>query len=812
MRIAGLVSIVILLLSVFAYANIDDYYGETILSVRLSETTAADSFLVYNSSGLIPGNTLTAGKVQDAVKKIFALGLFSDVSILAEKGSRGVDILIEVQSYPRISKIKFRGNDKIKSKKLRKEITVSDGRIVSPGVIKSNTELIERIYEDKGYLNARVETEITPDDKEPEKAILTFKIKEGRKVKIRRVAFINNRAFTDKKLRSKISTKQKSLFRSGNFDREKFREDKQKIIDFYKEKGYIDAVITSDSILYGNQETMRFREFSAVPGDNAKDMYVKFYVDEGEQYYFGKFSWEGNELFKDSKLSSIFKVKEGDIYSQKKYDDMLFKLYELYQDEGYWYVQIDEQKNPREQTLDVHFNIIEGSPVYVRLVNIEGNTKTKDKVIRRELKIKPNSVFKRSVLGRSIREVMVLNFFGNVTPDWNILDNGDIDLILKVEEKPTGQFQLGAGYSAADKLVGTLGLGMPNFMGGGQTVSFNTEFGARRTTFSVSYYEPWLLDTPTSLGTSVYYQERDYYDYYDEGRAGGSIRLGRRLNWPDNYFKVYSSYSLEKTDCFNFSNDYKEAYIDTIRNFYIFDGDDSTLVAADTSYGGGQVAFDWPLISSVLSLTLERDSKNLAQFATAGSDIWWTGELGGTFLGGYWDYFKQSVNSEFYYTPFWKLTFTLKAKWGYMFGIYNKNAVSYSEKYTPGGTDPDGIVRGYDDSKVGPLLVDGRNNEYPIGGRSMAVYNLELVFPLVEQQFYLLLFTDAGNAWLSAKELTRNFYDPWELKKSVGFGFRVVAPMVGIIGFDFGIPFNDYNIDGSKNRGLKPHFQIGRGF
>ena len=798
MRIAGLVSIIIIVAAVISLAGVEEYYGQTILSVDLANNTvAADSFLVYNSSGLIPGDILTAGKVQDAVKRIYGLGLFSDVKVLAEPATRGVRIHLQIESYPRISKIRFRGNKNIKTKKLKKTVTLTEGRIVSPGVVISNKGLIKDLYEDKGYLNAQIETETAPDIEDSSRVVLTFRVKEGSKVKIRRIAFIGNRAFPDKKLRSKISTKQKSLFRGGNFDRIKFNEDRQKIVDFYKEKGYIDAVVLADTVCYGNQDKMRFGEFTAIPGDDAKDMYIKIWVEEGERYYFGNFTWEGNEIFKDDKINSVFNIKEGDVYNQKKYDEMLFKLYEMYQDEGYWYAQVDEQKTPRDQKLDVHFSIVEGNPVYVRMIHIEGNTKTQDKVIRRELKVRPNTIFKRSILGRSLREVMVLNFFGNVTPDWNILDNGDIDLIINVEEKPTGQFQVGAGYSASDKLVGTIGLGIPNFRGGGQTVSFNSDFGKRRTTFSLSYYEPWLLDTPTSLGLSVYFQERDWYDYYDESRRGGSIRVGRRLNWPDNYFKIYTSYSLESIRYYNFSDDFIEGsyYRFIVRN------NDGDSVGVD-SVLTGIVTYDWPLMSSIWSVTLERDSRDLSQFATSGSDIWWTGELGGTFLGGNWDYYKQTLNSEFYYTPFWRFTFSLKTKWGYSFGIHNANEVPFAAKFTPGGTDPDGIIRGYDDSDVGPQNVNGA----PIGGRSLAVYNAELTIPLADQQFYVLLFADAGNAWLSASDLSKNFYNYKKLMKSYGFGFRVVAPMIGIIGFDFGMPLN------GPDKGLKPHFQIGRGF
>lgn len=772
-----------MLLCSAARADLNDFLGLPITTIKLSATAAADSFLVYNSSGLTPGEILTAAKIQDAIKKIYALGLFSDIDIFAEKSLRGVALSIQVKAYPRVSKIVIRGNGNIKSKTIKNKLSILEGRIVSPGAIKSNVQIIKDLYEDKGFLMADIQSELTPEPDDTSKAKLTFKIDEGRKVRVREISIVGNRHFTDDKIRSKMSTRVKSFLRSGTFDKEKFKEDKDKILDFYKNQGYIDAVITADSVIYSEFRQMHYSVTGGTTYVASPDLLIKLNIDEGQRYYFGDFTWDGNSVIGDDKIAGVFDVKEGEHYNQKKYDNMVFKIYEMYQNEGYLYARVDEKKSPSDNKLDVHFQITENQPVHVHMINIQGNTKTKEKVIRRELKIKPTEVFKRSVLGRSLRDIMILNFFANVTPDMDVLENGDIDLILKIEEKPTGQFQIGAGYSAQDKLVGTLGLGMPNFFGGGQTITLDAEFGKLRNTFSISYYEPWFRDTPTSVGLSVFYQERDWYDWFTEGRRGGSLRVGRRLRWPDNYFKIFSSYSLEEIKYFSISSGYKS---DNVDNPYSVD------------------KTNWPQRSSSLSLTLERDSRDLSQFATRGADVYWTGELGGTVLGGDWNYSKQVAAIDYYYTPFWKFTVSLKGKWGFLAGIYHgEDDVPYSERFTPGGTDPDGIIRGYEDSRIGPTTAAGGY----LGGRSEVIYNLELTVPLAEQQFYILLFADAGNAYRTGDELRRNFYK--NFYKSAGLGFRIVAPMIGIIGFDFGIPFNGPENDQGK---IRPHFQIGRGF
>ncbi len=736
----------------------ETYWQQSIISVGVEGITAADTFLVLNSSGLVAGDILAPGMVQDAVKGIFGLGLFSDVEINAERGDSGVHLVIKVREYPKLRKLKFSGNKKIKKKKLQETVTLFEGRLAAPREIKNNIERIKSLYSEKGYLLADIEPSQEPVENDSDLVDLEFKISEGSKVRIGQILFSGNKEFTDKKLRGKMSSKQKGLFRSGSFEREKYLEDKDKIIDFYKEQGYIDAVILRDSVWYS---------------DNKTRMFINMDLREGRRYYYGSMDWEGNTLFTDDDFRGKIKLKEGKIYNQKKYDETLFKFHELYQDQGYWYAQIEENTIPRGDTLDFHLKITENNPVHLRLINIVGNTKTREKVIRRELLIKPGMIFKRSLLGRSLREVMVLNFFGDVTPDWDILPNGDIDLKIKVQEKPTGQFTIGAGYSQRDGMVATIGLGVPNLFGTGQTATLNLDMGKRRNTFDLSYQEPWLLDTPTSLYGQFYLQDRNWNDAFVERRLGGSIRVGRRLRWPDNYFRVFAGYRLENVDYYDISSSYIEANRDNPNSID---------------------KLNWPLTTSAASITILRDSKDLPQFPTSGALVSWRGELAGTLLGGDWDYFKQDYTAEYYKTLIWKAVGMIRARFGEIDGIHRGDKdIPYSERYGPGGVDPDGTIRGYDDGQVGPYNR----------GRFNLIYNLELSVAVAEQQFYVILFADAGNSYLALDDikLTRGYY------RSIGPGFRIIIPFVGVMGFDFG-----YAFDGLDKGKWKTHFQIGRGF
>jgi len=739
-------------------------WQKTIVSVAVEGIQSADTFLVLNSSKLVTGDVLTPGLVQDAVKGVYSLGLFSDVEIDGEPAEGGVKLTIRAEEYPKLRNLKFTGNKKIKKKKLSETVTLFEGRLVSPNEVKNNVERLKRLYAEKGFLLVDIEIVTGPVEENKGLVDLEFKISEGKKVRVGSISFSGNTEFADKKLRGKMSTKQRGFFRSGGFDSEKYLEDKDKIITFYKEKGYIDAVIMRDSVWYSDDKTR---------------MFIKVNLREGTKYYFGNLAWEGNTLFENRAFDTKIKIKYGQIYNQKKYDETLFGFHELYQDQGYWYAQIDEESHARGDTVDFHWKITENNPVHVRLINIRGNNKTREKVVRRELTIKPGTIFKRSALGRSIREVMILNFFSDVVPEFEFLPNGDIDLRLDVTEKPTGQFSVGAGYSARDKLVATIGLGVPNLLGSGTTATLNMELGKNRNTFDISYLEPWLLDTPTSVSLNAYLQDRQWYDWFLERRYGGSIQIGRRLRWPDNFFRAFWGYRLEKVNYLDISEAYRNEN-------------------ADNPYS--ILRYSWPLTTSSASMTVLRDSRDLPQFPTSGAVVSGQWELAGTILGGHWNFYKQTYSAEYYKKLFWRVVAMGRARYGEMGGIYHgERDIPYSDRFAPGGVDPDGTIRGYDDGTIGPYDSRGAF----LRGRFELIYNLELTIGIVDQQFYILFFADAGNAYSELNDIRpfKRYY------RAVGPGFRIIVPMIGIMGFDFGYPF-----DGRDKEQWKTHFQIGRGF
>jgi outer membrane protein insertion porin family len=738
-----------------------------ISKVEVSGNRSVNQSLIVNMSGLVVGSELRPATIQEAIKRIYAMNLFSDIQIEGEEQGDGVKLVIVVKEFPRVREIEISGNRKIKRQDIDEKINITAGKVISQVDVKSAVDGIKSLYNEKGYLSAQIRSELIQTDT-PREVILTFEIDEGRKVKIKKIYVEGNQAFKASKIRKQMKNKQDSWWRGGEFDPDQYEEDKEAIIEFYKKKGYLDAQIGSDSMWYGPDK---------------KNLFIQINLREGQKYKFGEVSWEGNKLFPSDKLRKLVKFKEGDVYSQNKYDETLGDIYFLYQEDGHLYTQVEDQTTTRGDVVNVTYSITEGVPANVRYINIRGNTKTKEKVIRRELSLVPGQRFRRSFLMRSLRDVNYLNYFSNVVPDYEVLPNGDIDLIIKVEEKPTGQIMFGAGYSARDKLVGNIGLGIPNFRGNGQNLSINWDFGKTTQTIQFSFTEPWFRDTPTSVGFDVYQTSRNWYNEYTEKNKGFGLRLGRRLSWPDNYFRVFWRYRWEQIE------------------YEVPDQPDTTYTARYLSEA------DWPRNTATTSFTIVRDSRDLPQFATGGSVLSWRTEVAAEFLGGDFSYHKHIFEASHFQKLLWNFVLATHLKAGVLDGRDRDAPGIYGEKFAPGGTDPDGMIRGYSDASIGAIDPSGLIQEK---GRSVLVYNVELQYPLVEQQMYFLLFADAGNAWLSGMRMrpfALEHKSNKDLFRSLGLGVRLMIPGMGLVGFDFG-----YGFDHPDRGEWKPHFQFGTTF
>ncbi len=804
-------SSIIFLTLFLASVSLTSAQSYNIVDIRVEGNKTASSSLILSAAAINKGDQLTAATTQEAVRRLYGLGFFKDVSVDAEEITGGVSLVIKVIELPKLAGIEFKGNKKIKTKEFNEKLKLAVGSYVSPGLIfQKKSEMLD-LYGKKGYFLASVEPS-TVYGADSSQIFLTYDIHEGSKVKVEKVVLTGTSQVPANDVIGQMRNRHRGFLKSSDFDIEKYAEDKDKVIEYLHKKGYIDAYLKTDST---SVDSVRNR------------MIVYFDLYEGPRYYFGKTDWKGNQVFDNNILSKVLKYKEGQIFNSEKFDESTYEIYYLYQEKGYLHTRVTDDRKTRDSLIDVTFDVVEGLPSKVDLVKITGNTKTREKVIRREISIKPGQTFNRSLMIRSVRDIMQLNYFGNVVPDIADLPSGDVDVLIKVTEKPTGQISAGAGYSGQDKFVGTFGLGIPNFRGMGQDMSFSVDVGSRRNSYSLSFTEPWLFSTPTSVGTDLYYTNRRWYDDYTEGRQGGSIRLGRRLKWPDNYFKAYTRYRLEGDRFYDFNVAYDQTHrnIDSI-DYYI---DNNGVRQSKYNYGkpipGSLLEFGekWKNSSSI-QLAFERDSRNLPEFATSGSIISYSFEATGGLLGGYWEYQKHTIDLAKFIPVFWKVALAGKLSFGAISAPHGDNKILEFDRFSPGGTGYDGVVRGYDDGSLIPdsttrdiityhrytdstfhtidsTYIDTVYNKVSIRAKYMLVGNLELQIPVIENQLYTLLFYDIGNSWLYRKEIKLN-----TLYRGFGVGFRLVVPGVGTIGFDFGRPLDNR---AGQSKGWHPHFQIG---
>ena len=825
-----------------------------VVEVVVEGNKVASRSLILGVSAIELGSPLSPTATSETIRRLYALGIFSEVQIEGEVVTGGLKVYIVVKELPKLTAIEFKGNKEVGSDELRDKMNLGVGGYISPYLTNLKKNEIAEIYGNKGYFQADIKSELEYSD-DSTSAILRYIIDEKSKVKVEKVYLTGVERVEPDELIGKMRNRKRGFLKSSDFAKDKYQEDLDKIIDELHKKGFIDAYLISDSTTIDTTT-------------NRMQIYLNVY--EGPQYYFGKATFTHIEELPEKYLEKKLKFNENDIFDSEKYQQSLEEIYSAYYDIGHLHIRLIDERTTREDSLiDINYDITEGLPSKINLVNIVGNTKTKDKVIRRELSALPGQKFNRELLIRSVRDAMALNFFTNVTPVPRDLPNGDVDIDFQIQEKQTAQASAGAGYNSQDGVVGNLGLGIPNFRGMGQNLSFNTDFGKSRNSFTVSFTEPWLYGRPTLFGTDIYSTKRQWFDEYTETRQGASIKLGKRLRWPDNFFRVFTSYRLERDKYEDFSDAFtvSQSYNDDI-NYHQIDDSGRFVYTTDSNYvdGIGWVPYTYPTIinrrvptepfpgsilnynekwhtASRISFTISRDSRNLPEFATSGSKFVYTFEKTGGFLGGFWEYTKHQVSYAQFF-PIWKgIALAVRSQFG---AIVSPNAsdstILLSDRFTPGGVAYDGIVRGYDDgSLTADTLINNRidtsyyffdslkivNQDFDITnadsisidtligsedqvynrvrGNYMFITNIELQIPIVKQSIYGIIFFDAGNSWHKFEDI----HSFSQLYSSGGLGFRIAVPGIGTIGFDFAKPFNNIR---NQDNGWRSHFQIGTTF
>jgi outer membrane protein insertion porin family len=724
----------------------------TLEAIEIEGNRVADRELIVSSLGLVVGQTISRDDVKRAVRKLNGLGLFDDVDFYAdETAPEKLKLTVRVEEKRRVAAILFEGEKKVDEATLREKLTVKEGQIFDDRLLAEQIRAIEKTYKEKGYSQVKITTSVADTEAEgPGRVRVTFQVEEGRKVKIRAVRLIGADDLERDQVMKGVKTKKKGWLWGGDFKEEVLKEDLERIAQNLRNSGFKDAP-TPEYVLHFDEREPRLE--------------VEIQVEPGALYTMGPATWEGEQVVAEEELVKLLAWEVGSAYSEEKINQTVSDAYALYAERGYIYVGIDPRKVTNGRTVALQFQVTEGEPSMVRQVRISGNTRTKEKVIRRQLVIHPGEKFSRTALMRSQRDVFQLGFFEDVKVDFERAGTGssDIDIVFEVKEKQTGTLQAGAGFSSDGGLTGFIEMGHNNLFGNGQQLNFKWENGSRRNDQELSFTEPWFLDTPTSAGFDLFNTTR-VRDIFDDRRRGGAVRFGRPLPWPD-YTRAFLSYRIEEV---------------TIEN---------------VDRGINLNTAEFPRTTSSVALSLTRNSTDSPFYPKTGARATWRSELAGGILGGSVDFHKHVLDARTYVPTLWRPVLMLRSRAGIIDGYGDASSVPDYETFRLGGTTAN-YLRGYPDYDVVP-----RGNDRFPGGRAMITFTSELQF-LVAEPLHGLLFFDAGDTWNSTDDFRLT-----DLRKGAGIGIRLEIPLLGQIGFDYG-----YGFDREGGGRWEPHFLIGPQF
>ncbi len=722
-------------------------------SIEIEGNTFVSDSLITRTLGVRIGEPVNPAVYGSGIRTLFDLGYFQGITVYADSVSPELtNILIRVQENPIVGSVLFENPGRLDVNKARDSLMIFPGQTLSMGAVSDAEALLRRMYAQKNRHLATVEARWGQPDSQGRRDLI-FVCEEGPDVRVGEIVFTGNTAFTDRELRGRMNTRQDSFWRSGKLKEDEFAQDAGRIQEHYNRNGYPDA-----RVLGSSREIM----------EDGRHLRITMNVFEGPYRRFGQVSFSGGASIPDSTLQRASRIRAGEEYDLRQMERTIENLYTLYQDKGYFYAAVQPQVTiNHDGEMDVAFQITEGNRAHVRRIDITGNTRTCDNVIRRELTVYPGDLFSRTALLRSMRNVFYLNYFGNVVPDFRPVEGSqDVDLVMMVEEKTTGRAGLGAGYSGSDGMSGYVEYGEENFRGRGQSISAAYQFSKRTQNVQLGFTEPWFLDTPLTLGAQLYRTSSNYTEY-DRLKTGGSILVGRPIPGLD-FVRASVRYTLERVNVFNITSDTTSYYYD-LRNT------------------------TWPRWESSVRYSLSRDSRDRQNFPGEGSLNSLTLQYAGGPLGGDIGYQKYLLDSQWYVPVWWKFFLTLRARAGYVAGFGGEEPPAY-EFFQLGGTGFYG-VRGY-----GERTIAASEGYETVGGRSMLIFTAEYRLRIIDQ-LQLSLFADAGNTWNRWSTIDLN-----DLNRGAGMGVRVEVPMLGILGIDYA-----YGFDG-PNRGWEPHFQIGTSF
>lgn len=701
---------------------------------------------------------------RDDIKRLYETGFFSDITVDLQDIEGGLKVIFKVEERPVIEEIVIQGNRTMNRSVLSREMKSKAGQYLSLSLVKEDVAAIKKEYEKKGLPDVSVEQKIETAEL-TNKTKITFIVTEGQRVKIRKIYIDNNFRFSDRALIGLIKTRAASILNPGYFKEDQFNDDLERIKAFYLKNGYLDVKV----------------DYS-VDHNEKGDLYIRITVDEGKQYTVGSITIRGNDKFPQKEIEGSLKACLVDgVFTYDALKEDVANIQGFYFGKGYIFVHVKEAESldPSTGKVSISYAIEENDIAYVDRIEIRGNLKTKDKVVRRELRIKPGERFDGDKLKRSKERLYNLGFFEEVNYDTEPgTEPNQRNLVVDVKEAKTGSFSFGGGYSSVDQLIGFVEIEQKNFdwqnwktfTGAGQDLKLRGEMGSVRKDFELSFTEPWMLDHPVAFGFDAYNRIHDKNSDvgfgYVENRLGGDLRLGKDFT---EYIKGGMTYRLERVD--------------------ISDVDPSATADLQSEVGQN-------LISS-MEFSLTRDTTDNVFNPTRGLVLSGSYEIAGGPFGGDKDFNKVFGLASQYIPLFGKGVLQLEARAGLAAPFDSTKKVPIYERFYAGGAD---TIRGYEERSVGP--ADPVTSD-PIGGDALFIANAEYTYPLVEF-IKGAVFIDTGNVWSKFSE-----FGSGGLKTGIGFGVRIKTP-IGPMKLDYGIPLD--LAPGKSERKGRFHFSMTHGF
>lgn len=734
-----------MLLCSTASATQDEIADVLIVGNRRIESSA-----IMTAVKLKSGSKFFEEKVDEDIKSIFSLGFFSDVKAEKNLSVKGIVLTYIVTEKPVVREIIFEGNKALASDKLKEALDIKTNSIFSTKELVKGISKIKKLYTDEGYSQAEIEP--VKSFLSPYELKLTLKVKEGDKILIRSIGFEGNSAFSDSKLKGMMETKQDWwlawLTGAGVYKDDVLKNDMLLITEHYMNNGYINFKLAEPKVELAPDK---------------KALLVQIVMTEGDKYSTGQIDFRGDLLETKEELGKRLKMKTGDVFSRAALRQEIFSLTDVYADKGYAFANVNPltTMNSANRVIDIVFDFEKGEKVYIDRINIAGNAKTRDKVIRREMRISESELYSATGLKKSKQNLMNLGFFEEATIATS-KGKGDnkLNLDVNVKEKPTGTFSIGGGYSSLDGFVGQGSVQQANLFGYGLKSNASASIGGKSSTYSLGITDPYFLDTKWSVGADVYRTERQYVDYTKRA-TGGDIKAGYQLS---DTLGTFLLYKLEKASIMKESF----ALLETRRLY-------PDLVTANDS------------TTSSVTASISRNTTDYRIDPSSGMTNSLSVEFAG--LGGTNRYLRYIAQTAQFFPVGLGTVFMVHGTFGHIAEMGAK--IPIDEKFYLGGIS---TVRGYGGRTISPDVITpqkdgvtkdptGEQRAY-IGGDTEVVLNVEYTVPLLKEAGVKgVLFFDAGNS----KDGISNSFSG--ILTSYGFGIRWFSP-IGPLRLEYGIPLN----------------------